>query len=405
MKEEDRLNLSLDDIIEQQNKKSGRSNNLKTRGSAGRRNQRLSKPYENKNIPVSTMKEGDVEVKFLVSHYAAGLLIGKGGGKIRKLSGITRTVIIISSQDEVYPGTSYRYITIRGSLESVTLVISIFWEVVALEVREDNLGSRNIWMPTGQMSHHFDNVRVEAKLAIPAACVGKIIGPDMVVVRAMVDNTGATVRFAKRFEPSLPGCSDRIITIAGEVIGCVELTGLILEKVKDYYDNKQATQQNDPAVNIDLEDEYQPQTNRRHSRPPRRQPAPRQETYLESDDDDDDDDDDESAAEDPGYVGFSASTNHGGFKTGRQVMKVSNNMNVSSSPANVTNTNGNKTRRNTPSSTSAEVVSASTTVSLSVPDSLVGNIMGPKVYHYVNTVDSDVNYDIKHLKLIILDGS
>ena len=37
----------------------------------------------------------------------------------------------------------------------------------------------------------------------------------MSIIRALVDSTGATVQFSKRYEPSLPGYSDRIITVSG----------------------------------------------------------------------------------------------------------------------------------------------------------------------------------------------
>lgn len=76
-----------------------------------------------------------------------------------------------------------RYITIKGSVKAVTLVVSIFWELIALEEKELNLGPRNIWIPQPHMSHLFDNDHVEARLVVPAKTVGRIIGKDMTTIK------------------------------------------------------------------------------------------------------------------------------------------------------------------------------------------------------------------------------
>ncbi len=136
--EDERLNQSLDDIIV---KRSPRKTNLKTRGGArnasNNRSRRASKPYEDSNSTTkinASLRDGEMETKFLVSNYVAGLLIGKGGVRIRKFAAMTKTIIVISHIDEVYPGTNLRFILIRGSLDAITLVVSIFWEIIGVKL-------------------------------------------------------------------------------------------------------------------------------------------------------------------------------------------------------------------------------------------------------------------------------
>ena len=255
---EDKLDMSLEEIIQQgYGKKSGikPNNNLKVKGSNVNMNynraQRSPKPYDTEHHffqkPIPSMaplnQEGfNFEVKILVSHFLAGLLIGQGGTKIRKFSAATQTIIHASSQEELYPGTNCRYIKVRGEFADVINVVSIIWELIALEETEQSLEAKNIWIPSDRRTHHFDRVHVEGKVVVPAACVGSIIGTGMSVMKSISESTGATVHFAKRFEPSLPGCSDRAVTITGSVSGCAAASELVLKKACTYLETKAASE-------------------------------------------------------------------------------------------------------------------------------------------------------------------
>ena len=159
--------------------------------------------------------ESNVFIMFLISHHVAGVIIGRGGDRIRKFSSITKTIISVSHPDELYPGTLLRYVKVNGLLRYVCNTISILWEVVGLEQVENSLNSKNIWYPTDKMTHQFDHVEVEGKLVVPAKTIGYIIGNNKAAIKSMVDSTGAVVHFAKRYEPSLPGHSDRVISVTG----------------------------------------------------------------------------------------------------------------------------------------------------------------------------------------------
>lgn len=88
------MDMSLDELIEKSsgnnNRQRGtRNTNLRTRGSRNNRNNRASKPYDEGR---AVSKEGDIETKFLVSNYLAGMLIGKGGARIKRFAGMTKSM-------------------------------------------------------------------------------------------------------------------------------------------------------------------------------------------------------------------------------------------------------------------------------------------------------------------------
>ena len=55
----------------------------------------------------------------------AGLIIGKGGERIRKFSAVTECSIHISNSDRLYPGTTFRYITVEGECANVVNAIGM----------------------------------------------------------------------------------------------------------------------------------------------------------------------------------------------------------------------------------------------------------------------------------------
>ena len=248
---EDRLNMSLEEIISKQENKGGgkRSSGLKSRGnsSTNRSARTNNSSYSNNNrrggpIKKHTNDDGELDIKFLSSNFLAGMLIGKAGEKIKSLSAETNAKITVSGQEDYYPGTNSRYITIKGSIDAVSQALSIIWELVALAASDD-AEAKGSWVPSNEMTHNYDDVVVEGKMVVPAASVGKIIGKDMATIKSMVDSTGATVHFATRFEPSLPGESDRVVNISGEVIACAEVSSLILERVKLFLDHRNPSHQ------------------------------------------------------------------------------------------------------------------------------------------------------------------
>lgn len=239
--------MSLDDIISKGEKGNNRnrSSGLRARGNRSTRatnnnSQQLSRRRPNASI--KNNNDGELDIKFLSSNFLAGMLIGKGGEKIKKFASLTNATITVSGPEDHYPGTNSRYITIKGSIDSVSQAVSVLWELVALAASDDAEAKGN-WIPNNEMSNQYDSVEVEGRIVVPAASVGKIIGKDMVTIKSMVESTGATVHFATRYEPSLSGHSDRIVIVSGEVIACAEVSSLILDRVKLFLDHRAPSQE------------------------------------------------------------------------------------------------------------------------------------------------------------------
>ena len=66
--------------------------------------------------------EKKVAIKFLVSNFQAGALIGAGGKGIAELSELVPGARVnVSGKDDNYPGTSDRIVLISGALDAVQL--------------------------------------------------------------------------------------------------------------------------------------------------------------------------------------------------------------------------------------------------------------------------------------------
>ena len=117
----DRLNSSLDDIIHK--------NSSISEDEASTSYDR----YKNNIVKDSIITKDNIEIVFLISWQIAGVIIGKGGDRIRQLISLNETYMSVSSPDDFYPGTDFRYIRMNGSYENVCNTIAILWELIGLE--------------------------------------------------------------------------------------------------------------------------------------------------------------------------------------------------------------------------------------------------------------------------------
>ncbi len=115
---------------------------------------------------------------------------------------LTGTTVTVSRTEDLYPGTSLRWVQVVGRLDPVRAALAVLWELVGLE-REDprcvfdwlfsalinhagtlsnylcslsGIARPGVWVPVDRPSGRADGVRVEARLVVPASAVGSIIG-------------------------------------------------------------------------------------------------------------------------------------------------------------------------------------------------------------------------------------
>ena len=173
-----------------------------------------------------------ISIKLLLSNNLAGSLIGIGGKTIKELMETTGTKVHISSNSDPYPGTSDRVVVINGDFNSVNLAQSLIWEMIALAACTQN--PRGVeWSPKDLHDNmgQNDSVEVSGKLTIPAAAGGLLIGKGGANIQGIAEQSGATVSMSGKEEAIFT--HERVMTLSGTLASCVECTKLILQKLNE----------------------------------------------------------------------------------------------------------------------------------------------------------------------------
>jgi len=189
----------------------------------------------------STLRDSDGDVaagtatlKFLVSNAFAGTLIGTGGNAVKELMEVSGARVAISGNKEFYPGTSDRVLVLSGSLESLLVAISLIWELIYLQAKANAKGSANrtvTWSPAACKDSLVgtDDIELSAKITIPAAAGGLILGKSGATLKLITETSRATVQMTDKDAAIFT--QERVISITGMVSKARLCTQLIIQKM------------------------------------------------------------------------------------------------------------------------------------------------------------------------------
>ena len=241
---DDRLSKSLDELVSDRSKQSQRRRRPEaTTGRAirGTRNDRRSEPYDsrhNPRAPAAVRREKqnnegsyDCAIKFLLSHHFAGSVIGNAGFAMKDLIEITEADIHISNPSSPFPGSQERVLFITGSESSLFLASALIWEMIGQQTHSFVNGMALVWNPAAAKASpgEYDDQEVECRLAIPAACGGRILGRGGAVFRKMSSDHQVETKMSPVQEQEI--LQERIISIQGTVSGCMAFTAELLSKM------------------------------------------------------------------------------------------------------------------------------------------------------------------------------
>jgi len=254
-------------------------------------------------------------IKFLISNSQAGSFIGTGGKAIKEMITVTNCRVNVSGPQEPFPGSADRVVLIQGNLNGVLVCQQLMWEMLAMLGKAAQNDDKNTeWVPENVVNNlgTNDDVAVVSKITIPAACGGLILGRAGANIKSIAEESGAKVFMTSKEDALFT--HERVLTISGEAGQCIKATELILNK-------------------LDEQDEIEPFVNRGT-------------TYSS-----------------PLTTSFNA-FNRNGNRDGRNRRHNNNN----------TSTNNATTVASTEGSNGG--VMSDTTITLSIPNELIGNIFG-----------------------------
>lgn len=175
-----------------------------------------------------------ITVKFLISNSQAGSLIGSGGKAIKEMIAVTNCRVNVSGPQEPFPGTADRVVLISGNLGGVLVAQRLVWEMLAhLTKSAENDNKNNEWSPEIVVNAlgTNDEVEVNSKVSIPAACGGLILGRGGATIRSFSEESGARILMTSKDEALFT--HERVLTISGEAGQCIKATELVLRKLED----------------------------------------------------------------------------------------------------------------------------------------------------------------------------
>ncbi len=172
-------------------------------------------------------------IKFLLTNSLTGSLIGSGGKSIKELMAVTEARVTVSSPENPFPGTSDRVILVSGSKEAVSQTQALIWEMIGLMTKNSD-DIRNVeWNPrtTSENRGQHDDVEVSARFTIPAASGGAVLGKGGSSIQRIGNESEAKIAMTSKEEALFT--QERIITVSGTVAQCIRCTDMVLDKICD----------------------------------------------------------------------------------------------------------------------------------------------------------------------------
>lgn len=183
-----------------------------------------------------TEREGGprLAIKFLVANTFAGSLIGTGGAAIKELMEVSKARVNISGATELFPGTTERVVLVIGDEETISISTQLIFELMAIQALAADQNTRTVtWSPKQAFTElgNNDAVEVTAKMTVPAAAGGLILGRGGVTIKGISDQSGARIQMTGKDEAMFT--QERVITLIGSVSECVKAANLIVSKMAE----------------------------------------------------------------------------------------------------------------------------------------------------------------------------
>jgi RNA-binding protein Nova len=178
------------------------------------------------------MEGKKVSVKFLLTKQQTGSLIGSEGRAIKELIEVTSARVLVSSTQEFYPGTSLRVVLVSGDSHAVLLAVSLIWNlIVNLEIMGKQDARTFAWSPksAAESLGRTQDAEVECLVTIPAAAGGAVLGKGGAFIRTIIEESGARVNMSGKDEALLT--LERVLTISGTGAQCTKATQLVVAKL------------------------------------------------------------------------------------------------------------------------------------------------------------------------------
>lgn len=158
--------------------------------------------------------DDSIIIKLLIPGTAAGSIIGKGGSTINEFQIQTGARIQLSRNNETFPGTTDRLVTLGGTAQAI---------LGAMHLMISKLVADGEGVVDGNP---------QVKVVIPNASCGCIIGKGGATIRSFTEDSGADIKLSSQ-DRMLPGVTDRVLTVTGAIETVLRAVALVATALMD----------------------------------------------------------------------------------------------------------------------------------------------------------------------------
>ncbi|KAF3587901.1 hypothetical protein F2Q69_00032032, partial [Brassica cretica] len=170
--------------------------------------------------PVTDSSEKPTHIRFLVPKALAGYVIGKGGSTITQFQDNSGAQILLSRNQEYFPGTTCRIVVMSGTTVQVLTAFQLVLAKLHCQLQAED-GS--------------DVELRRTRVVIPHSSCGSIIGKGGATIRSFIEDSKAGIKISPLdFE-----LSDRLLTLSGTMEEQMRAIALILTKLTEEDDYSQ----------------------------------------------------------------------------------------------------------------------------------------------------------------------
>ena len=159
-------------------------------------------------------EDDSIIIKLLIPGPAAGSIIGKGGSTINEFQIQTGARIQLSRNNETFPGTTDRLVTLGGTAQAI---------LGAMHLMISKLIADGEGIVDGNP---------QVKVVIPNVSCGCIIGKGGATIRSFTEDSGADIKLSSQ-DRMLPGVTDRVLTVTGPIDTVLRAVALVATALMD----------------------------------------------------------------------------------------------------------------------------------------------------------------------------
>lgn len=175
-----------------------------------------------------------LSIKFLVSNTFAGSLIGTQGNAIKELMEVSGSRVNVSGPTEVFPGSSDRVVLVIGNESSISSASALIWELVAIQNKAIDQSTRTAtWSPRVSFSTLGINDETEVNLRLTVpASAGGLILGRGGITIRSIGETSGA-KIQMTSKDDAIFTQERILSISGSLLACRKCTDLVVAKLAE----------------------------------------------------------------------------------------------------------------------------------------------------------------------------